>query len=229
MRAPTKSWPCAFADSKAWDSTGNLLIKGDNPDALKLLRQSYRPGQAHLHRPALQHQERRVYLPRRLHRLPDRHPDHGYSADNVEYIQNIYGARTHSGWLSFMYPRLLLAKDLVMRRWGDFISIDDNEQAQLAMLCDEVFGQDAFAGKFPGGNAQQKAMCHTVYPKTTNGFFAQSPNSWLTTARKGVLHDTRLSNDRWRIDLTKQTKASDQKILRSIWSIPKLAMCIHST
>jgi adenine-specific DNA-methyltransferase len=59
-------------------------------------------------------------------------------------VKNIYGARTHSGWLSFMYPRLLLAKDLLRDDGVIFISIDDNEQAQLKLLCDEVFGQENF-------------------------------------------------------------------------------------
>ena len=68
----------------------------------------------------------------------------GYAAENIDYIKNIYGARTHSGWLSFMYPRLLLAKDLLRDDGVIFISIDDNEQAQLKLLCDEIFGQDNF-------------------------------------------------------------------------------------
>ena len=68
----------------------------------------------------------------------------GYAKDNIDYIKNIYGARTHSGWLSFMYPRLLLAKDLLRDDGVIFISIDDNEQAQLKLLCDEVFGQENF-------------------------------------------------------------------------------------
>ncbi|MDZ7939301.1 MAG: hypothetical protein U5M53_13905 [Rhodoferax sp.] len=51
--------------SKHWDTTGNLLIKGDNIDALRLLTPKLLwQGQAHLHRPALQHPERRLYLPR---------------------------------------------------------------------------------------------------------------------------------------------------------------------
>lgn len=134
------------ADSKAWDSTGNLLIKGDNLDALKLLRQSYF-GQVkliYIDPPYNTKSDEFIYRDDFTARQTDILAQLGYSADNVEYIQNIYGARTHSGWLSFMYPRLLLAKDLLRDDGVIFISIDDNEQAQLKLLCDEVFGQENF-------------------------------------------------------------------------------------
>ena len=134
------------ADSKAWDSTGNLLMKGDNLDALKLLRQSYF-GQVkliYIDPPYNTKSDEFIYRDDFTARQTDILAQLGYSADNVEYIQNIYGARTHSGWLSFMYPRLLLAKDLLRDDGVIFISIDDNEQAQLKLLCDEVFGQDNF-------------------------------------------------------------------------------------
>ena len=136
------------ADSKAWDSTGNLLMKGDNLDTLKLLRQSYF-GQVkliYIDPPYNTKSDEFIYRDDFTARQTDILAQLGYSADNVEYIQNIYGARTHSGWLSFMYPRLLLAKDLLRDDGVIFISIDDNEQAQLKLLCDEVFGQENWVG-----------------------------------------------------------------------------------
>ncbi len=134
------------ADSKAWDNTDNLLIQGDNLDALKLLRQSYfgHVKLIYIDPPYNTKSDEFIYRDDFTARQTDILAQLGYSADNVEYIQNIYGARTHSGWLSFMYPRLLLAKDLLRDDGVIFISIDDNEQAQLKMLCDEVFGQDNF-------------------------------------------------------------------------------------
>ena len=50
----------------------------------------------------------------------------------------------HSKWLSFMSRRLKIAKKLLSDRGVIFISIDDNEQAQLKLLCDEIFGADRF-------------------------------------------------------------------------------------
>ena len=54
------------------------------------------------------------------------------------------GSASHSAWLMFMYPRLLLARDLLKDDGVIFISIDDNEQANLKLLCDDVFGEDRF-------------------------------------------------------------------------------------
>ena len=155
------------ADSKAWDSTGNLLIKGDNLDALKLLRQSYF-GQIkliYIDPPYNTKSDEFIYRDDFTARQTDILAQLGYSADNVEYIQNIYGARTHSGWLSFMYPRLLLAKDLLRDDGVIFISIDDNEQAQLKLLCDEVFGQENFVSSITWqrskkGDSKQIAVVH---------------------------------------------------------------------
>jgi len=71
----------------------------------------------------------------------------GYDKEYIDYIENIHGAKTHSGWLSFMYPRLLLSRDLLKEDGVIFISIDDNEVAQLRLLCDEVFGEGNFVEK----------------------------------------------------------------------------------
>lgn len=53
----------------------------------------------------------------------------------------------HSNWLNMMLPRLHLAKTLLADDGVIFISIDDNEQAQLKLLCDEVFGEENFVGR----------------------------------------------------------------------------------
>lgn len=143
---PTKIVQPCPADSADWDSTGNLLIKGDNLDALRLLRHSYF-GQVkliYIDPPYNTQSDAFVYRDDFSARQSEVLAQLGYSADNIDYIKNIYGARTHSGWLSFMYPRLLLAKDLLRDDGVIFISIDDNEQAQLKLLCDEVFGQENF-------------------------------------------------------------------------------------
>jgi adenine-specific DNA-methyltransferase len=134
------------AYSQDWETTGNLLIKGDNLDALRLLRQSYfgKVKLIYIDPPYNTQSDAFIYRDDFSTRQGEVLKQLGYSADNIDYIKNIYGARTHSGWLSFMYPRLLLAKDLLRDDGVIFISIDDNEQAQLKILCDEVFGQDSF-------------------------------------------------------------------------------------
>ncbi len=133
-------------DSKHWDRTGNLLIKGDNLDALRLLRHSYfeKVKLIYIDPPYNTQSDGFIYRDDFSAKQSEVLAQLGYAAENIDYIKNIYGARTHSGWLSFMYPRLLLAKDLLRDDGVIFISIDDNEQAQLKLLCDEVFGQENF-------------------------------------------------------------------------------------
>lgn len=167
------------ADSKNWDTTGNLLIKGDNLDALRMLRQSYfgKVKLIYIDPPYNTQSDAFIYRDDFTARQGEVLKQLGYSADNIDYIKNIYGARTHSGWLSFMYPRLLLAKDLLRDDGVIFISIDDNEQAQLKLLCDEVFGLENFVTKLnilcnPKGRSQDKyfATNHEyafAYSKTT--------------------------------------------------------------
>lgn len=70
------------------------------------------------------------------------------SSDTLKFFRNITGTRSHSGWLSFMLPRLKLARDLLREDGVIFISIDDNEQANLKLLCDEIFGEENFVGDF---------------------------------------------------------------------------------
>ena len=132
--------------SKHWDNTDNLLIKGDNLDALRLLRQSYfgKVKLIYIDPPYNTQSDSFIYRDDFTAKQSEVLAQLGYAAENIDYIKNIYGARTHSGWLSFMYPRLLLAKDLLRDDGVISISIDDNEQAQLKLLCDEVFGQENF-------------------------------------------------------------------------------------
>lgn len=69
-------------------------------------------------------------------------------SETLKFFKNIIGARSHTGWLSFMLPRLKLARDLLREDGVIFISIDDNEQANLKLLCDEIFGEENFVGDF---------------------------------------------------------------------------------
>lgn len=151
--------------SKHWDTTGNLLIKGDNIDALRLLRQSYfgKVKLIYIDPPYNTQSDAFIYRDDFSAKQSEVLAQLGYARDNIDYIKNIYGARTHSGWLSFMYPRLLLACDLLRDDGVIFISIDDNEQAQLKLLCDEVFGADNFVSeliwqKKTGAGAKSKGF-----------------------------------------------------------------------
>lgn len=133
-------------DSKNWDNTENILIKGDNLDALKILRQNYFESikMIYIDPPYNTKNDGFVYNDDFTASTEQTLEELGYDKEYIDYIENIQGAKTHSGWLSFMYPRLLLALDLLKDDGVIFISIDENEMAQLKILCDEVFGEENF-------------------------------------------------------------------------------------
>ena len=133
-------------DSKNWDETENVLIKGDNLDALKILRHNYFEAikMIYIDPPYNTKNDGFVYNDNFTSSTEQTLEELGYDKEYIDYIENIQGAKTHSGWLSFMYPRLLLARDLLKDDGVIFISIDDNEVAQLRLLCDEVFGEENF-------------------------------------------------------------------------------------
>ena len=137
-------------DSKNWNETGNILIKGDNLDALKILRQNYFESikMIYIDPPYNTENDEFVYNDNFTTSTEQTLEELGYNEEYIDYIENIQGAKTHSGWLSFMYPRLLLAKDLLKDDGVIFISIDDNEAAQLKLLCDEIFCEENFLSQF---------------------------------------------------------------------------------
>ncbi|MFY9077885.1 site-specific DNA-methyltransferase [Aliarcobacter butzleri] len=133
-------------ESKNWDKTENILIKGDNLDALKILRQNYFESikMIYIDPPYNTKNDGFIYNDNFTTSTERTLEELGYDKEYIDYIENIQGAKTHSGWLSFMYPRLLLAHDLLKDEGVIFISIDDNEVAQLRLLCDEIFGGENF-------------------------------------------------------------------------------------
>ena len=66
----------------------------------------------------------------------------GLDDDQVERLKSIQGKSSHSAWLTFMYPRLVLAKKLLSKNGVIMISIDDNEYANLSQLISEIFGEE---------------------------------------------------------------------------------------
>ena len=138
-------------ESKNWDETENILIKGDNLDALKILRQNYFESikMIYIDPPYNTKNDGFVYNDDFTTSTEQTLEKLGYDKEYIDYIENIQGAKTHSGWLSFMYPRLLLAFDLLKDEGIIFISIDDKEQAQLKLLCDDIFDGGNFIGLIP--------------------------------------------------------------------------------
>lgn len=130
----------------------NIYISGDNLDGLKHLLKSYA------------HKVKCIYIDPPYNTGSDGfvyNDSFNFTAAELstklsideEYAQRILdltkrGSASHSAWLTFMYPRLLLARDLLTDDGVIFISIDDNEQGNLKLLCDDVFGEENFIGLF---------------------------------------------------------------------------------
>ncbi|MFP6062754.1 site-specific DNA-methyltransferase [Helicobacter pylori] len=129
----------------------HILIKGDNLDALKILKQSYseKIKMIYIDPPYNTKNENFIYGDDFSQSNEETLKQLDYSKEKLDYIKNLFGSKCHSGWLSFMYPRLLLAKDLLKQDGVIFISIDDNEVAQLKLLCDEIFGEGNFVAEMP--------------------------------------------------------------------------------
>lgn len=70
----------------------------------------------------------------------------GLNEDELKRLKSIQGKSTHSAWLAFMYPRVMLMKKLLSDSGIIYISIDDNEQANLKLILDEIFGEINFVG-----------------------------------------------------------------------------------
>ncbi len=129
----------------------HILIKGDNLDALKILKQSYseKIKMIYIDPPYNTKNDSFIYSDDFSQSNEEVLKTLDYSKEKLDYITNLFGSKCHSGWLSFMYPRLLLAKDLLKQDGVIFISIDDNECAQLKLLCDEIFGEGNFVAEMP--------------------------------------------------------------------------------
>jgi adenine-specific DNA-methyltransferase len=137
-------------ESVNFDTTENLIIEGDNLEVLKLLQKSYL-GKVKM-----------IYIDPPYNTGNDFiYPDN-YAESLQTYLEYTgqvdaegkkFGTNTeaegrfHSKWLSMMYPRLYLARNLLRHDGLLFVSIDDNEQSRLISLCDEVFGEENFRGK----------------------------------------------------------------------------------
>lgn len=139
--------------SKDFDNTKNMLIVGDNLDALKLLQESYLGKIKMIYiDPPYNTGHDFVYHDNFTVKKADFEDNSTDSDGNVivsedEYAENSKAnGRFHSDWLCMMYPRLRLARNLLQDDGVIFVSIDDNEYANLKKVLDEVFGEDNYIG-----------------------------------------------------------------------------------
>lgn len=131
------------ADERNADSE-NIYITGDNLDALKHLAKSYRKKikVIYIDPPYNTGGDGFIYNDDYSFTVEELVDQIGVTEQEAERIIDLHGKSSHSAWLTFMLPRLVLAKSLLAPDGVIFISIDDNEQANLKLLCDEIFGEE---------------------------------------------------------------------------------------
>ena len=141
------------AESVNFDSTENIFIEGENLDVLKVLQKSYFNSIKMIYiDPPYNTGNDFVYNDNFKQDLKDYQEQSG-ELDEEGKLKLAFKKNSkenghfHSKWLNMMLPRLHLAKNLLRDDGVIFISIDDNEQAQLKLLCDEVFGEENFVGQ----------------------------------------------------------------------------------
>jgi len=138
-------------DSVNFDTTQNLYIEGDNLEALKLLQESYLNKIKMIYiDPPYNTGKDFVYKDNFTGDKDEELEKSGQISEEGRLVANLESnGRYHSDWLSMMYPRLKLARNLLKEDGVIFISIDDNEVKNMQSLCEEVFGEQNFIGVFP--------------------------------------------------------------------------------
>ena len=151
----------------------NIYIEGDNIDVLKHLKNAYseKIKMIYIDPPYNTGSDGFVYKDDRKYTKEDLAELTNITEEEAQRILsfNTKGSNSHSAWLTFMYPRLLTARELLSDDGVIFISIDDNEVSQLKLLCDEVFGEENFVTSFiwkkgkEGGNDSKIMRSHYDY------------------------------------------------------------------
>nr|WP_152904088.1 site-specific DNA-methyltransferase [Streptococcus sp. 343_SSPC] len=149
-RPTTKTLRPDLDESVVFDKSENIFITGDNLEVLKILQESYlgkidmiyidppyNTGKDFVYSDKFQKTDEE--LKEEMELLDEE------GRQVVGLTKNEKSsARYHSDWLNMMYPRLRLARNLLKDSGVIFISIDDNEQANLKVMCDEIFGEENF-------------------------------------------------------------------------------------
>ena len=138
----------------------HMLIEGENLEVLRVLQKSYygKVKMIYIDPPYNTGNDSFVYpdnysetLDEYLRRTGEKNEAGFLNKQNLWKKNSKESGQYHSAWLSMMYPRLYLARNLLREDGVIFISIDDNEQSNLKLLCDEVFGAENFEGR-PSAN-----------------------------------------------------------------------------
>lgn len=205
-------------DSKNADITENLYIEGDNLEVLKLLRQNYYGA------------IKMIYIDPPYNTGNDFIYNDSFEmeqeeSDIAEGIRNEVGERYivntksdnryHANWMNMIYPRLMIAKDLLTDDGAIFISIDDNEIDNILKICNEIFGETNYVAIFPWRKRTAKSDVPYGVSQDFEWILCYAKTTSFKCSIDGKKRKYFITEDfpdkPWRIhDLTKQTTASER-------------------
>ena len=140
-------------ESVNFDTTDNIFIEGENLEVLKVLQKSYfgKIKMIYIDPPYNTGNDQFIYPDKfseskadYLNRIGDKDEKGNTTREGLFRKNSKESGHYHSNWLSMMYPRLFLARNLLKEDGVIFVSIDDNEVHNLRMLMNEVFGEENF-------------------------------------------------------------------------------------
>lgn len=143
-------------ESVDWDATKNLFIEGDNLEVLKLLQKSYANKIKMIYIDPPYNTGKEFIYPDKFQENIDTYLKYTGQIDSEgqKFSSNAETTgRKHTNWLSMMYPRLRLAKNLLRHDGVIFVSIDENETENLKIICNEIFGEENLLGRVVWKNA----------------------------------------------------------------------------
>lgn len=209
--------PCK-EESVDFDNTKNLYIEGDNLDVLKLLRETYL------------NKVKMIYIDPPYNTGNDFVYEDDFASSTEDYLQasksyddqgnrmfqnNDSNGRFHSDWLSMMYSRLKISRDLLADNGVIFISIDDNEITNLKRVCDEIYGEKNYVATFPWRKRTAKSDVPFGVSQDYEWIVCYAKSEQFKASVDGKERKYYETDDfpgrPWRIhDMTKQTTASER-------------------
>ena len=147
----TKTLRAQPEESLNFEKSENLFITGDNLEALKLLQESYlgKIDMIYIDPPYNTGADSIYHDNFKMTKKDSDVAEGSLDEEGVRIVKNEKSnGRYHSDWLTMMYPRLKLARNLLSDNGVIFVSIDDHEQANLKSLMDEIFGHSNYSGTY---------------------------------------------------------------------------------
>ncbi len=142
-------------ESVDFENTQNIFIEGDNLEVLKILQKTYHNSIKMIYIDPPYNKDKDFVYPDKWSEGLTSYLEYSKLVDEEGNItsssaedKSVKAGRKHSRWLTMMYPRLFLARNLLKDDGVIFISIDDDEVKNLRMICDEIFGEENFVSNF---------------------------------------------------------------------------------